>query len=338
MMQEHGNINQQNDHDCQTENATRDIPVGHVSSLRSVLSLHSVSALDTFLPSGCLEKATLFTAAIGAFSALACTAAGYVWAGRDQDDRKEKTRHQSACILNQLNFDEALAIAPWNLVSPPWIACVIFIVGLIVRKYLLPLITNAMYYDLTDMKKEKVSNYMLEILGTTAALLLLSLLGFWELLFEPEAYLDLSADQAYNLALGGNILICMFVTTYLLELACDKHMRFGLVLHHWTVLGLMVLTLPALYKLGGDIYTFRACFCTIIVHVNRTKCLHRNADVPPASLLATPVLLVSSVLHTKSLGCLGPESMDVDSNVRFGGYASTSQWIGIFVVAGTPPS
>jgi len=162
--------------------------------------------------------------------------------------------------LNQLNFDEALAIAPWNLVSPPWIACVIFIVGLIVRKYLLPLITNAMYYDLTDMKKEKVSNYMLEILGTTAALLLLSLLGFWELLFEPEAYLDLSADQAYNLALGGNILICMFVTTYLLELACDKHMRFGLVLHHWTVLGLMVLTLPALYKLGGDIYTFRACF------------------------------------------------------------------------------
>jgi len=103
-------------------------------------------------------------------------------------------------------------------------------------------------------------------------------------------------------------------------------------------LGLMVLTLPALYKLGGDIYTFRACFCTIIVHVNRTKCLHRNADVPPASLLATPVLLVSSVLHTKSLGCLGPESMDVDSNVRFGGYASTPQWIGIFVVAGTPPS
>jgi len=278
MTEKHGNIKQQNDHDSHTGSTTPDTPLGHVPkssskklglgkeqtrsvfTMRSVHTLRSVRTLYTFPGSGPLEKATYFAAAIGAFSALACTVAGYVWAGRNHDNTKEEALHQSACILNQLNFDEALAIAPWNFVSPQWIACITFIVGFVVRKYLLPPITDAIYDDLTEMKKEKVSNYMLEILGTTAALLLCSLLGFWELLFEPEAYLHRSADQAYNLTLGGNILMCCFVTTYSLELAFDKHMRFGLALHHWTAIGLTLLALPALYKLNGDIYTVRAFF------------------------------------------------------------------------------
>lgn len=313
MAQKHGNIEQQNNHECQTGVTTPDISLGQMPSssktesttpdtsldhmpnssktestspdtsldhmphssnkklglgkeqtrsvftTRSVCTLRSVVTLYTFPGSGPLEKATYFAAAFGAFSALACTVAGYVWAGNTQDNTKEEALHQSACILNQLNFDEALAIAPWNFVSPQWIACIIFIVGFVVRKYLLPLITDAVYHDLTEMKKEKVSNYMLEIIGTTAGLLLCSLLGFWELLFEPEAYKP-SAQQAYNIALGGNILMCCFITTYSLELAFDKNIRFGLALHHWTAMGLTLLALPALYKLGGDIYTVRAFF------------------------------------------------------------------------------
>jgi len=91
-------------------------------------------------------------------------------------------------------------------------------------------------------------------------LVLCSLLGFWELLFQPELYLHLSAVQAYNLALGVSILMCCLITTYLLKLAFDRHISIGLALHHWTAIGLILLAMPALYKLRGDIHTIRALF------------------------------------------------------------------------------
>jgi len=278
MTQKQGTSKQQNKHDSHKPRSASDTPKSRipngssrrlpegeeqtrsVRTFRSISTLRSLVSLHHVPGSGSLDKATFIAAAVGAFSALGCTIAGYVWAGLVQDSTEELLIHHSACILSELDFDEAIGISPWNFISPQWVFCIFFVGAFALRKYVLPLITDALYDDLTDMKKEKVSNYMLEIIGTTAALVLCSLLGFWKLLFQPETYSDLSPGQAYNLALGGNIMMCCFTTTYSLELAFDQHMRFGLALHHWTAIGLTLLATPALYNLRGDVYTVRAFF------------------------------------------------------------------------------
>jgi len=228
-------------------------------SVYTIRSMNTLRSAFSLAGQGSLEPSTYLAAKIGVFLVVASTIAGYVWAGL-HDQNTPKLTPPSASALSRLGFDEALAIAPWNFVSPQWVACTIFIGSFILRKCLLPRITDGLYGDLMEAKREKVSNYMLELLGTTLALVLCSRLGFWELLFQPEKYLHVSVDQAYNLALGLNILMCGLVTIYSLELAFDKNMRIGLALHHWTAIGLTLLAIPAIYHLQGDARTIRAFF------------------------------------------------------------------------------
>lgn len=223
-------------------------------------SSYTMRSLFSFVGQGSLENATFIAAKLSVALVVASAISGYVWARFFQDSETPKVTLHSACGLSQLGFNEGLGVAPWNFCGPQWIACIIFIGGFVLRKYLLPRITDGLYDDLTEAKKEKVSNYMLEILGTTAAFVLCSFLGFFELLFHPEKYSHPSPDQTYNLGLGGNILMCCFVTTYSLELAFDTNMRVGLALHHWTAIGLTLWAMPALYNLNGDTMTVRAFF------------------------------------------------------------------------------
>jgi len=295
-------------------------------------------SLFSFVGQGSLENATFVAAKVSMALVVASAISGYVWARFFQNSETPKVTLHSACGLSQLGFNEGLGVAPWNFCGPQWIACIIFIGGFVLRKYLLPRITDGLYDDLTEAKKEKVSNYMLEILGTTAAFVLCSFLGFFELLFHPEKYSHPSPDQTYNLGLGGNILMCCFVTTYSLELAFDTNMRIGLALHHWTAIGLTLWAMPALYNLNGDTMTVRAFFFTVIVYVNRAECLHRNVDVPPKDLLATNVLCIRSLLCIDQSYHHSPESVGLVGDVRFDFEDSTQKRIGILIVAGTPAS
>jgi Ca2+-binding EF-hand superfamily protein len=242
---------------CGTDTETREIEAGIPDAQSQSGATQKGSAGNDQESS---ENATLIAAKISMALVVASIISGNVWAHFFQDSATPQVTLHSACALSQLGFNEGLGVAPWNFSSPQWIACIIFIGGLVLRKYLLPRLTDGLYSDLTDAKKEKVSNYMLEILGTTAALVLCSFLGLFELLFQPEKYSHPSPEQTYNLGLGGNILMCCFITTYSLELAFDKNMRIGLALHHWTTIGLALWALPAAYSLSGDTMTFRAFF------------------------------------------------------------------------------
>lgn len=72
-----------------------------------------------------------------------------------QDSETPKVTLHSACGLSQLGFNEGLGVAPWNFSGPQWIACIIFIGGFVLRKYLLPWITDGLYDDLTEAKKRE---------------------------------------------------------------------------------------------------------------------------------------------------------------------------------------
>jgi len=121
-------------------------------------------------------------------------------------------------------------------------------------------VTNTFYSDLSNLNSEKISNCMLQLLGTTTALVLCTMFGFWELLFAPMNYENPSPTQAHYIAVGQTALVCCLIPTYCLELAFDSHLRNGLAMHHLTVITLTLWAVPVIFSLHGDVFAVRAFF------------------------------------------------------------------------------
>merc|ERR1711957_7892 len=128
------------------------------------------------------------------------------------------------------------------------------------RRYILKSITHSLYGHLPEEKQVKVANYMLELLGTTFVLVIMSLKGFWGIVFAPSHYDPPTPSQAYDFGLGCNVMLATFISMYMLELAFDANMRFGLTLHHWVSILLTLWAIPTIYYNGDSVYTIRAMF------------------------------------------------------------------------------
>merc|ERR1711957_517054 len=78
--------------------------------------------------------------------------------------------------------------------------------------------------------------------------------------FAPSHYDPPTPSQAYDFGLGCNVMLATFISMYMLELAFDANMRFGLTLHHWVSILLTLWAIPTIYYNGDSVYTIRAMF------------------------------------------------------------------------------
>jgi len=167
----------------------------------------------------------------------------------------------SACDYEQIGAEPSLLTKPWEPANPQWLLGVIIVVTLMLRRYLIPFFVRRYYGVLPAQKQVKISNYVLELIGTSVALAVTSGSGLWRLLFEPSAYEPApSLEQAYSFAVGLQILLACFIPMYVLELAFDDEMRSGLVLHHWTALLLTLWGALVIHMVGLSMWMVRTFF------------------------------------------------------------------------------
>jgi Ca2+-binding EF-hand superfamily protein len=173
----------------------------------------------------------------------------------------EVKTHMTPGQLEQLGGEPAVLIKPWEPANPQWFYAVVAMSMLILRKYILPVVTRQFYGHLPENKQTKVANYMLELIGTTFALTIASLMGQWTLIFSSSQYLPHpSIAQGYDLALGMHIMYVCTLSMYQAELAFDHEIRFGLAIHHWTAMVISSWGVAAVSLSGNDVLIVRMLF------------------------------------------------------------------------------
>jgi len=171
----------------------------------------------------------------------------------------------SMCQLEQAGAKPLLAANPWELETPQWVFGVVNFILLVLRKWVFPPVVEYMYPDLTDDKKDKLCNYMLEIIGTTVSFVMIFCVGTWELILNPSKFEDrtqVSKDELYNLSVGVQLSFTIGLSMYAMEIAFDKNMRFELIVHHilGITLGLSCLVMFAVA--GHDLMLARMFIAT----------------------------------------------------------------------------
>lgn len=142
-----------------------------------------------------------------------------------------------------------------------WLLAAVVCSALLLRKYALPAITRHFFFDLPVHKQVKISNYMLELAGTSLAIVGTSAAGFWQVLFSPSMYEPHpSPEQPYNLAFGFQCLASSILPVYVMELASDESMRLELALHHWISLLCLLWAMLVAYEVGNDAFMARTFF------------------------------------------------------------------------------
>jgi len=159
-----------------------------------------------------------------------------------------------------MGYDSYLGVKPASMVNPQWFVSVVLTCAFILRRYILKSLTRRLYGHLPEQKQIKVANYMLELLGTTFVLVIMSMKGFWGAVFVPSHYDPPTPNQAYDFGVGCNVMLATFISMYMLELAFDANMRFSLTLHHWVSIVLTLWAIPTIYYNGNSVYTIRALF------------------------------------------------------------------------------
>lgn len=169
----------------------------------------------------------------------------------------------SVCLLSRLGYETGIFTKPWVAAQPQWLMGLILALTFIARKYAFEPLAAYLYGDLPRDKQVKICNYMLEIVGETAALAECSYVGYWGLLFnrhQAKYQPPLSPEVSSELATGLQLLVSFFLSTYILELAMDRDMRFGLALHHWVSIVLVLWCVLAAYYINYDVLFLRVAF------------------------------------------------------------------------------
>jgi hypothetical protein len=195
----------------------------------------------------------------GAFLLITFVAAAVISAvnGNKIDVKPSMTPGQ----LERLGGEPAVLVKPWEPANPQWFYAVVAMSMLILRKYMLPLITRHFYGHLPENKQTKVANYILELIGTTVGFTIASFMGQWTLIFSSSQYLPHpSIVQGYDLALGMHIMYVCTLSMYQAELAFDHDIRFGLALHHWTAMVIASWGVAAVALTGNDVLIVRMLF------------------------------------------------------------------------------
>jgi len=175
--------------------------------------------------------------------------------------------HVSPCLLEQLGYNPALAMSPWNLANPQWVFGMCLVITFILRMFVFTFAARFFYGHLAANKQVKVANYMLELFGTTLALILCIWAGFFDLLLHPDDYVLPTPDQAYRFAVGAQQTCVLFLVVYTSELYSDPEMRLGLKLHHWTAITLALWGLAAMHILHNSVMLAR-CFFVVSLYMS----------------------------------------------------------------------
>lgn len=153
---------------------------------------------------------------------------------------------------------------------------VILVATFVFRKSLIPVIVDYLYDHLSAQKKVKCSNYLLELVTTTIAFLVLFSWGqSWKVIFFPEEVEqtnmhnpDVSRDLASGLFISSSIM----VSTYIIELAMDSNFRFELQIHHAVTIFTILWYVMAIAMVDSNMYVIRqmvilSLFCLTEQHV-----------------------------------------------------------------------
>lgn len=193
---------------------------------------------------------------------MACAAAGIALSlSGNNGSNGHVIAKPTACEFEAIGGEPSLLTKPWEPANPQWLLGVVIVVTLMLRQYVIPFFVRRYYGALPAQKQVKISNYVLELIGTSLALAVTSASGLWRLLFDPSAYEPApSVEQSYSFVVGLQILLACFIPMYVLELAFDDKMRSGLALHHWTALLLTLWGALVIHKVGLSIWMVRTFF------------------------------------------------------------------------------
>jgi len=216
---------------------------------------------------------------------------------------------KSACMLEQIGAKPGLGSKPWDVESPQWVMSAILCGILILRKWVFTFISARVYKDAPADKQAKVATYMLEVVATSAALCIMSYVGYWGLLFNPEKYQN-NADELYSLAWGFQVPTTIMIATYVLELGFDLHMRRELVVHHmlaivlnmwgnWAIalVNIDVMMLRVMFALSLYMTTEGSVFVTMLLY-QRKVYIHAIFQVSAWFYALTRVFIVVMVWWT----------------------------------------
>ena len=101
----------------------------------------------------------------------------------------------------------------------------------ILRRCILPRLVVWMFPFADERKQIKIANYILDMLADTVVLAGTTAAGFWGATFNPSS-LEPTPEVVTRLAAGMQLIPDALVPVYILQLAFDDRMRFGLILHH----------------------------------------------------------------------------------------------------------
>eukprot|EP00041_Stephanoeca_diplocostata_P012129 m.202339 g.202339 ORF g.202339 m.202339 type:complete len:495 (+) comp18825_c0_seq1:116-1600(+) len=166
---------------------------------------------------------------------------------------------------HHFNYDPSIFVKPWNPGTPQLVMSITLVLTYATRALVIMPLAHWFMRDSPGANVSKVANYFLELLTTTALLLMTSIIGGglnWDLLVHPDKFDGnvLSADQVYDLAVSQRLQLVIFVTGYVLEMATTKNMRASLQLHHWLPIGLTMWVEIILPETNYDPLVTRASF------------------------------------------------------------------------------
>lgn len=145
-----------------------------------------------------------------------------------------------ATLADSNSFDTAIfpSLFP-KCKSQQWVCGVVLIGILSLRKLVFEPAAAWLYKGCLVAKQTKLANYMMEVSAETAALVVFSYYGYFQLLFDPghlskAPNASMPPEAAADLAFGANLVFVLLISSYLLQMAFDAEMSFELQVHHWT--------------------------------------------------------------------------------------------------------
>lgn len=171
------------------------------------------------------------------------------------------------CMLDLAGYEVAIFTRPWELSGPQWVMAMWIVITFVLRRYVFQRFVPWAYPRLSPEKQCKCANYMIELVGTTIALAVTSNYGYWELVFNPGKYEHPDPERAHDLANGLQIMLCSFISTYIIEMSFDHNMRLGLTLHHWTTITLALWGVIMAYNTNYNTTVLR-CFFTLSLYMS----------------------------------------------------------------------
>jgi hypothetical protein len=162
----------------------------------------------------------------GVLCIVLCLVVGTILAEK-KVNKSSSAVESTICQLDYLGYDLSSQTKPWEeAANPQFMFSIILTIVFILRKFVFKPLSDRLYPQLIVEKKIKCANYMLELVGDTAAIVVPSVTGYWLLLFMPDQFSSpMTPNESHRLAVQCQtywfqhiLLKCRIITTF--ELVC----------------------------------------------------------------------------------------------------------------------